>query len=270
MTSLKSFLPKEHGAWAMLILPYTVGVAVGGGLTGRTLVGFLGMLLLFLSRQPLFMSLKGRRSGRDSLRVIKKRFGPSVILMAGGGMLLYLWLSVRHGLFGLLVLGFIAAIIFSFHTFLALNRKERTSQAEILGVSLLTLSAPAGFIISRGGIAKEAFVLWILHALYFSGSVFYVKMRKKAVLLRREMRFPKNINLAKECLAYVLMLILILSILFFAGYVPVMILLAFVPMVAHTLWGIFVLRPKFEIMKQGIILTALSILNAIFMVTFWE
>lgn len=253
----------------MLILPYSVGVAVGGGLTGRSLLGLFGILLLFLSRQPLLRSLKNKFRGKKAHRPPDKEFLPGIILLTAGGAV-YLWLSVRYRLWGLLTLGLVAMVLLSLHTYLVLNRKERTLIAEILGVGLLMLSAPAGFVVSGGRVLKEILILWVLHALYFSGSVFYVKMRKKALPSKKELRFPKNIDLVRECLAYVLILILALSIFAFIRFVHVLIILAFVPMIIHTLRGIFKLRTQFEIMKQGIILTALSLMFAALMVVFWK
>ena len=56
--NIKTLIPKEHGAWTILILPYFVGVTVGGGISGRGILGFFGILLVFLSRQPLHLILK--------------------------------------------------------------------------------------------------------------------------------------------------------------------------------------------------------------------
>ncbi len=160
-----------------------------------------------------------------------------------------------------------ALVLFLVHTFLSLRRKERTVPGELLGVGLLTLSAPAGFVLSGGKLVSEAFILWLLNAFYFAGSIFYIKMRKKAALREKEtLIFPHNINLVKECFAYILLLMMILLLFLFVGIVPLLVLLAFVPMIIHTIWSIVVLRPEFKIIKQGWIQTYLSLIYSVLLV----
>ena len=267
---LKALIPKEHGAWAILILPYFVGVAIGEGLSGRNILGLFGTLLIFLSRQPLLILVKRRLSGHKSLKYPENELWRNFFFLSGGGAAIFLWLFVQYRLGDLIILGLMAMFLSFIHTCLVLYQKERTVIGEVLGVVILTLSAPAGFVLSGGELAKEAFILWFLNAFYFSGSIFYIKMRKKAILSRSELNFPKNINLVKECLAFISILVLIVVILVFIKIMHVLVFLAFVPMVTHTLRSIFLLRPKFEIMKQGLIQTALSLMFAVLTVIFWR
>lgn len=46
--SVKSLIPKEHGAWAMLILPYIIGTVVGGGFSGKS---FFERVFFLLSKE---------------------------------------------------------------------------------------------------------------------------------------------------------------------------------------------------------------------------
>jgi hypothetical protein len=269
--SIKILIPKEHGVWAILILPYCVGVAIGGGVSGRVILGLIGILLLFLSRRPFFLLLKQGLFKNRSLNFQKKDLQKSFCLYSGAGAGLLLWLLIRYRLWDLIMLGLMALVLFLVHTFLALQRKERTVIGELLGVGLLTLSAPVGFVLSGGKLVSEAFILWLLNVFYFAGSIFYIKMRKKAVLgEKRALIFPHNINLVKECLAYILLLMIILLLFLFAGVVPVLMLVAFVPMVVHTMWSIVVLRPEFKIIKQGFIQTYLSLIYSVLLVISWK
>ncbi len=193
------------------------------------------------------------------------------ILFLGAGVGIFLWLIIRYRLEEIIIIGLIAIFLFLFHTYLALYRKERTLIGELLGVALLTISAPVGVVLSGGKLSRETFILWLLNVFYFAGSLFYIKMRKKAVRAqKRRLSFPFNLNLVKECLAYVALLTIILFLLVFTKGVPMLVPLAFVPMVTHTLWSIFVLRPKFEIMKQGLIQTSLSLIFAVLIIIFWN
>lgn len=269
--SIKTLIPREHGAWAILLLPYFVGVAIGGGISGRGILGLIGILLLFLSRKPFLLLLKGGLSKNRSLNLQRKDLWRGFCLFSGAGACIFLWLLIRYRLEELIIVGLIALFLFLFHTYLALYLKERTVMGELLGVGLLTLSAPLGIILSGGKLLREVFILWLLNFLYFAGSIFYIKMRKKALVSRDNvLSFPKNINLIKECLAYILILAIVLVLLIFSKGVSSLVSLAFAPMVVHTLWSIVVLRPKFEIMKQGLIQTNLSLIYAVLIVIFWR
>ncbi len=62
-------IPAEHGAWAMLLGPFVVGVGVAWRLNLAVVWALLGMLLLFLARQPMIILIKaltGRRSRSDA------------------------------------------------------------------------------------------------------------------------------------------------------------------------------------------------------------
>jgi hypothetical protein len=269
--SLKTLIPKEHGAWAILILPYFIGVTVGGGISGRGILGFFGLLLLFLSRQPMHLILKMYFSEVSLQRIKRGELWPAFLLFFGVGVGIFLWLIIRFGLGEVIIIGLIALFLFLFHTCLALYRKERTLIGELLGVALLTISAPVGVVLSGGKFSKGTLILWLLNIFYFAGSIFYIKMRKKAARTRKRIpSFPFNINLVKECLAYIVLLIIILVLLVFTKSVPVLVPLAFIPMVIHTLWSIIVLRPKFEIMKQGLVQTSLSLIFCVLIVIFWK
>ncbi|HEB34466.1 MAG TPA: hypothetical protein ENI18_01285 [Candidatus Aminicenantes bacterium] len=269
--SLKTLIPKEHGAWVILTLPYFVGATVGGGISGRGILGFFGILLLFLSKQPLHLILKMNFSEVRLQRIKKGELWQAFLLFLGCGTGIFLRLIFRYRLGDLIKIGLIALFLFLFHTYLALYRKERTLIGELLGVALLTISAPVGVVLSGGKLSRGTLILWLLNVFYFSGSIFYIKMRKKAARARKKIpSFPLNINLVKECLAYIVLLIIILVLLVFTKGVPVLVPLAFIPMVIYILWSIIVLRPRFEIMKQGLIQTSLSLIFGVLIIIFWR
>ena len=69
---------------------------------------------------------------------------------------------------------------------MAAQTKKRSLAAELLGVSLLTLTAPAAWIASRGAVTKTAAELWLLCLLFFAGGVLYVKYRVRSILAHRK------------------------------------------------------------------------------------
>ncbi len=105
---VKTLIPKEHGAWAILILPYFVGVTVGGGISGRGILGFFGILLLFLSRQPLHLILKIYFSEVRFQRIKRGELWQVFLPFLGGGVVIFLWLIIRYRLGDLIIIGQIA------------------------------------------------------------------------------------------------------------------------------------------------------------------
>lgn len=268
----KKLIPKEHGAWAMLILPYVIGAVVGRGFSGKSFLGLVAVILLFLARQPLGILAKGLvLKGKRAEKLPSIELLLSFILLSSTGSGLFLWLILKLRVWELLLIGLWALFLILFHTFLTVHGKARTVIGEIIGIATLTLTAPVSYFLSGMGFSDDVFILWLLNIFYFSGSIFYIKMRKRAVLSRKGLHtFPKNMNMVKECLAYLLALAIILILLISTGSIPVLLSLAFMPMIVHTLWGILILRPRFAIIKQGIIQTQMALVYTILFIILWK
>src|SRR5689334_14888641 len=57
---MKLFLPKQHGAWAMLIVPFWLG-AIGGGFVWQHVPFFIGWVLLYLATYPMLLLFKRKK-----------------------------------------------------------------------------------------------------------------------------------------------------------------------------------------------------------------
>src|SRR5262245_28970040 len=60
-------LPKEHGAWAMLYVPFVLGVAVAGRVNWPVLLLLLSATAVFISRESLLVYWRARARGRDAV-----------------------------------------------------------------------------------------------------------------------------------------------------------------------------------------------------------
>ena len=65
MVNLKPPLPKEHGAWAMLIVPLVLGWAIAPAWHWRSLILFVAALGFFLLRYPLAVLVKTRKRASE-------------------------------------------------------------------------------------------------------------------------------------------------------------------------------------------------------------
>src|SRR5215471_2044472 len=57
-------LPKEHGAWAMLYVPYVLGVAAAGSISLPVILLLLAASASFTARESLLVWWRARRRGR--------------------------------------------------------------------------------------------------------------------------------------------------------------------------------------------------------------
>ncbi|MFQ6103557.1 MAG: YwiC-like family protein [Candidatus Glassbacteria bacterium] len=264
--SRKVLIPKEHGTWAMLLIPYSIGVAVSGGFSTKTIYGLVGVLMLFLSRPSLMILLKERQfHGRYPVGARKLWFNFGIPAVSGMGV--FFWLFIKYSLWQLLLIGWVGIVLFLLYTWCTLHRMERAFFGQIVGILMLTFTTTLAVYISRGRLTREAFILWLLNALYFTLSVFYIKMRVRTSTCRDGLATNRvKFALAKNCLAYLTILMLIIVILILTQWVPVLVVLAFVPVTAHTLWGTITLQPKLEIMREGLIQTGLALIFAVLVI----
>ena len=165
-------LPKEHGAWVMLYVPFVLGVAVAGRVNWQVLFLLLSATAVFISRESLLVYWRARARERDAAE-------------PGRTLLLYLALGAAFGsplvfafkLFWLIPLGLIGAALLLVNGKQAARMEERATTGEIMAISGLTMTAPAAYYAASGRWEMTAFWLWLLSALYMASSVFYIKLR---------------------------------------------------------------------------------------------
>jgi hypothetical protein len=221
-------MPREHGAWGMLLIPFIMATGISG-------VFGLKMLMLLASVLGLYVA-------RASF--LKRNTGWTVILVATsaacGAPLLLFW-----QLWWLLPFGGAAAL-------LAFRWPDRGLVSELVAVVGLTMTAPVAWYVATGVLDALAFLLWVLNALYFDGTVFHVKMNITAAARRKpfeglwfRLRFGWSNLLAHGVMAVLLI----------AGaaaeYIPWLVALAYAPSLARSVVGVARLSPTLRIKRLG-------------------
>src|SRR5262245_57624321 len=84
----KMKLPREHGAWAMLYVPFVLGVTVAGNINGAAVWLLLATTALFISRESLLVWWRARKRDRQTQ---SSRY-------AGQLLLIYLLITAACGL----------------------------------------------------------------------------------------------------------------------------------------------------------------------------
>jgi hypothetical protein len=159
----KGYVPQQHGAWAMLILPFLFGMfaARPGPLH---LLLFAVWLLSYLSAYPL---LQWIRTGRRRAYQRPVLLYGSLLAAAGAALV-----AAEPGLARLAPL---FAPLFLINVFYAKRNRERALVNDLAAVVQFSLIVFPAYAAGRGndwGVAAELFGFSVL---YFTGTVFYVK-----------------------------------------------------------------------------------------------
>jgi hypothetical protein len=172
-------VPREHGAWGMLLVPLATGavVAVRGGVNGAALTLFiLAAMSLFWLRTPIESWLGSSpikaQTKRERAFVLQMIVGIGALAAASVGALL--WNAQHRGLF---VIGAIAALAFAVQAGVKkLGRKGRMP-AQMIGAIGLTSTAAGAYYVATGHLDRTAIALWLANWLFAGDQIHFVQLR---------------------------------------------------------------------------------------------
>lgn len=249
--TVREFIPREHGAWAMWIVPM-LSAAIVSSFSLNFFFLFVCFTLLYVVHHPVVSMIK-----RKSL--LKGDDTVSVAAFVLPALLLGIVLVVFAGRVWLLLFGAAEIAIFVFSIKAFLDREQRSFLNELTVVAALTLSAPAAYYAITDLIDLKAIVLYVLNFLFFGSSVFYVKMRIE--FLRTKGIWKDGAGNARVMmLVYHLLLIAIVLSAGILGVVNVWVLLGYVPMVIQVAAGTFSKETRMNFTRLGVALIAQSVI----------
>mgnify|MGYP006431908297 CR=1 FL=1 len=181
--TFKQIIPKSHGAWAMFMVPYLMGLFTLEQISIESILVFPLMLSLFFMHNSIFIYYK-KKNKPESKGFFKVGIISLVISTLIGTYILYLSFNLH-----LIYLGLIVSILLAIHTYLISNKKEMSIFGELLGIAGLTLGGTAVHVIFAGSITSLSLLLWFVNILYFGSTVFFVKLK-----LRTHPKIKKPMN----------------------------------------------------------------------------
>lgn len=232
-------IPKQHGAWAMLVIPFTLSMMAGGS-TFWHIPLFIGWLFLYLATYPLSMLMRKKK---------KKNYQKWAIIYSAIALLCLLpllFVQAKLLYFGLAMIPF-----FFINMYFAKQNKERAFTNDVIAILVFCLGGLASYFLGANALTKEAWILFIYSFIYFLGVTFYVKAM---------IREKKNMKYKYYSWGYHLLLPFI-ALSLGAGWGTV----GYVPSVFRA-WYLY--GKKVTIMQVGVIEIINSILFFIFMVIF--
>ena len=221
-------LPREHGAWAMFLVPLLAGTLVGGGWSAPVGWLYVASGALFISRESLLLVWRARARGRpDHTAVISLAIYALLAFFSGAVLLLHFHYHI------LLWLGLPGVLLLLINARLAVHRIDRTITSEIIAIGAMTLSGPAAHYVAGGLWNDNTWWLWVLSFHYFVSSVFYVRYRVTALHGRDALARQRVSHLS---LHYHLLLAVLLVLVYLIGSLSSLILVAFLPIITRALY----------------------------------
>ncbi len=249
---------KEHGSWAVLLVPMIIGAGVAHVCSSGEVLLAVAALCIFMSYVPLQMILRDKYiHPQGNIRIVQSMFWIFVFNLAAAlaGIVL-----LSRGLWLLLLVGAAGAACFLCN-FLLLRYYQKSVGSDLVTVAGLTLGAPAMYYVATTHLDQTALSLWILNALFFGSSVFYVHMKMLATGSRKaEFTLTDRISIGKLNILYHFVVIVLVLILALSHLTSLFILLAFVPMTLHALIGTYRLSSRVRYRELGYALLVQSII----------
>lgn len=239
-------MPAEHGAWGMLIFPYLSAACVAGEWNVPVTLCATLALGLFILRGSM-----QQQGGWRALRQVEHVALALVLAAMAGALVLY------YGRMQLLGVAAAGAVLYATQEMLMRVHNEartekRSLAAELVGVVLLSLAAPAAWIAVRGKLDWTGVQIWALNAMFFLGGVLYVKYRLRGLLAHREFSgWRERLAFAWPVVSYHVLLLAFLAACIFFRELSAMVLLAFAPGILRASGLLYQLGEKFPIKRLG-------------------
>lgn len=221
-------VPREHGAWGMLLIPLLTGAAVGllaGGHVAPVLLLTAAVLALFWLRTPVESWL-----GTSAVRIQTRqehRLVLGVILpiaaVAAANLIALFWQGKNREL---LWIGIIAGAAFAAQICLKKIGRAARMAAEVVGAMALTSTAPAAYCVATGRLDARAWALWLVNWLFAADQVHFVWVRIRGA---RAAGFGEKIAVGWSFLAGQILLGAMLALACHFNWLPKLTLIAFGP-----------------------------------------
>jgi len=180
-----SLLPREHGAWAMLLQPFAGALIVLHHLTWAVVPASSAVVLIFVLREPLTVLARQKwtwKTQRPETHEARIYLAFELAGLAASGILLFLVWPIQL----LAILGGGAAILTLLAVYMTLKNRQRSVWLQALSAAGLSSSALAACLAVSGTIPPWCWWLWGLHSAHFFAGILVVHVRLEARIAARK------------------------------------------------------------------------------------
>ncbi|MCF6094161.1 YwiC-like family protein [Microaerobacter geothermalis] len=157
-------IPREHGGWAMVIVPFLLGLGIGG-FNFFQILAFVGTILGYIGITPLLMMFRQKKWDKELLMWMSIYFGVAFLF----------WLFPIIKFPGLILMALSIIPFLLINLYFAKIRNERSVWNDFFAISGMSIVGIMAFYIGTGEWNGIVSLLWFTNVLYFMGSVFHVK-----------------------------------------------------------------------------------------------
>jgi hypothetical protein len=235
-------VPREHGAWGMLLVPLVSGAAVGllaGGRVVPVLLLTTAVLALFWLRTPLesWLGTGAVRAQTLEERQLVRNFTLPLATIAAVNLSALFWQGKNRGL---MWLGLIAGAAFVAQLLLKKMGRATRVAAEMVGALTLTSTASAAYYVATGRLDARAWVLWMVNGLFAANQIHFVWLRIRGA---RAAGWSEKLTVGWSFLAGQILLGGTLALAYHFRWLPELTLMAFAPVLFRGfIW--FAKRPQ--------------------------
>ena len=259
----KPVFVREHGTWAMLIVPAITGI-IHSPHTSLALLPFLiAIFFLFFAYTPaeiLLTEIKNSKTHSSKYQAALLWFSIYFVIGLTGGIISVLYFQK----YTLMLIGFGAVLCFAFGLFADNNFKSPLIR-DISAIPGLSLIAPATYYFLTGKAYDTMLLLWLYNTIFFVSSALYI--HTKMLQPNRDAandRAIKYYRLRNFNSFYQLLLLLFILSLPALHKLSVMGALAFIPMIAHCSIGVYVFRRRVYFKHLGYAFAVYALFFALF------
>jgi YwiC-like protein len=235
-------VPREHGAWGMLLIPMVTGAAVGvqaGGRIAPVVLLTTAVLTLFWLRTPVesWLGTGAVRVQTWQERRLVGRVVVPLVTIAAVTLSALFWQGKNRDL---IWLGMIAGAAFAAQMFLWRMGRATRVAAEVVGALALTSTAPAAYCAATGRLDARAWALWLLNWLFAANQIHFVWLRIRGA---RAAGLSEKLSVGWSFLTGKMLLGGMLALAYYFNWLPELTMIAFAPVLFRGfVW--FAQRPK--------------------------
>jgi hypothetical protein len=260
-------IPREHGAWGLLLIPLVTGACVGFVQHGRglgDLVLFLtAALALFWVRTPfeILVGSSVMRAHTDQ----EKRIVWQSVLALGVCAVVPLYALLREGRHtGLLFIAAISGAAFATQACVKLFGREMRMPAQIIGAIGLTSTSAGAYYILTGRLDSLAMALWMANWVFAGDQIHFVHVRLHGAKLEG---IRNRIHRSWVFLVGQLAMLCAVALIGVSGVLPAFAVLAFVPVTLRGMIWIFGRKAVLDLQWLGITELLHSITFGVLLIT---
>jgi YwiC-like protein len=229
-------VPREHGAWGMLLIPLATGGVVAAGSAvkiGPLALFVVAALSLFWLRTPVEAWL-GTSPIKAQAQPERSTVARVSVFLGAVAALAITVLFFEGYARGLLIIGVVVALAFTTQAVVKKLGRRGRMPAQVIGAIGLTSTAVGAYYVATGELDRTAIALWLANWLFAGDQVHFVQV---CIRSSRVATVKARLHRGFAFLAGQIVLLGVVIVLCRLNVFPKLVVLAFVPVLLRgTIW----------------------------------